>query len=157
MVGALGVGAALVGAAIIFDTDEDHDDVVQKTVDNLEPEVPENGSLYADHLDDGYPNPRGAFTNVDNAPEDHIPDVVVTSGLKSNLIIEVETGDSIKDSSSAAKSQIEDFSIPSYKRVLVVPGADFDAVHVDEFEEHLDEEIDGEFYFATPDGVTDLL
>ena len=39
----------------------------------------------------------------------------------------------------------------------MIPDADFDAVHVDEFEEHLDEEIDGEFYVATPEGVVDLL
>ena len=151
------IGGALVGAAILLDSDEDHHDVVQQTVNNLEPELPEHASLYADHLGNDYPNPRGAFTGIDNAPEDHIPDVVVTSGIKNNLIIEVETGDSIKESSSAAKSQIDDFSIPGYRRALVVPGADFDAVHVDEFEEHLDEEIDGEFYVATPEGVVDLL
>ncbi len=40
MVGPLGVAAALVGAVIVFDTDEDHDDVVQKTADNLEPKLP---------------------------------------------------------------------------------------------------------------------
>jgi len=85
------IGGALVGAAVLLDSDEDHHDVVQQTVNNLEPELPEHASLYADHLGDGYPNPRGAFTGIDNAPEDHIPDVVVTSGIKNNLIIEVET------------------------------------------------------------------
>jgi hypothetical protein len=157
MVGLLGAATALAGVAIILDTDEDHDDVVQKTADNLEPKLPEYASLYADHLDGDYPNPRGAFNDVQNAPEDHIPDVVVTSGLKNNLIIEVETGDAIDGNSAEAKSQIEDFSIPGYRRVLVVPDADFDAVHVDEFEQQLGEEIDGECYFATPEGVTDLL
>ena len=147
----------MVGAAVLLDSDEDHHDVVQQTVDNLEPEMTEHGSLYADHLDGDYPNPRGAFTDTENGPEEHIPDVVVKSGVKNNLIIEVETGDSIEDNSSAAKSQIEDFSVPSYRRVLVIPDADFNAVHVDEFEEHLDEEIDGEFYVATPEGVVDLL
>ena len=112
MVGPLGVAAALVGAAIVFDTDEDHDGVVQKTADNLEPKLPEHATLYADHLDGDYPNPRGAFNDVQNAPEDHIPDVVVTSGVKNNLIIEVETGDAIDGNSADAKSQIEDFSIP---------------------------------------------
>ena len=83
--------------------------------------------------------------------------MVVTSGVKNNLIIEVETGDAIDGNSADAKSQIADFSIPGYRRVLVVPDADFDAVHVDEFEQQLGEEIDGECYFATPEGVTDLL
>ena len=83
--------------------------------------------------------------------------MVVTSGRKNNLIIEVETGDSIEANGSEAQSQLEDFSIPGYRRVLVVPGADFDTAHVDEFEDHLDEEIDGELYFATPSGVVELL
>lgn len=149
--------AALLGAAVLLDTDKDHDEVVQETVDNLEPELPKNATLYADHLDGDYPNPRGAFNDLSNAPEQHIPDVVVTSGEKHSLIVEVETGDSIKNNDSEAKSQIEDFSIPGYRRVLVVPDADFDAVHVDEFEEQLDTELDGEYYVATPEGVTDLL
>lgn len=150
-------GAALLGAAALISTDEDHDDVVQNTVNNLESELLENANLYADHLDCDYPNPRSAFDGVNNAPDEHIPDVVVTSGQKNNLIIEVETGDSIESNSSEAKSQIDEFSIPSYRRVLVVPDADFDAVPVDEFEEHIGEEIDGECYFATPSGVVDLL
>jgi len=52
------IGGALVGAAVLLDSDEDHHDVVQQTVNNLEPELPEHASLYADHLGDGYPNPR---------------------------------------------------------------------------------------------------
>lgn len=75
-------GAALIGAAALISTDEDHDDVVQNTVNNLESQLPEDATLYADHLDGDHPDPRGAFTDLDNAPEDHIPDVVVTSGQK---------------------------------------------------------------------------
>lgn len=37
-----------------------------------------------------------------------------------NLVIEVETGDTLDGS---AKSQLADFKTPSYKRVLVVPDA----------------------------------
>ena len=150
-------GAALIGAAALISTDEDHDDVVQNTVNNLEFELPADATLYADHLDGDRPNPRGAFTDLNDAPDEHVPDVVVTSGWKNNLIIEVETGDSIEANGSEAQSQLEDFSIPGYRRVLVVPDADFDTAHVDEFEDHLDEEIDGELYFATPSGVVDLL
>lgn len=157
MVDPLTAAAVLAGAAIIFDTDEDHDDVVQKTADNLEPKLSEHASLYADHIGDEYPNPRGAFNDIENAPDDHIPDVVVKSGQENSLIIEVETGGAIDVNSAEAKSQIEDFSIPGYRRVLVVPDADFDAAHVDEFEDQLGEEIDGELYFATPSGVVELL
>jgi len=36
------IGGALVGAAVLLDSDEDHHDVVQQTVNNLEPELPEH-------------------------------------------------------------------------------------------------------------------
>ena len=147
----------VIGAAALISTDEDHDDVVQNTVNNLEFELPADATLYADHLDGDRPNPRGAFTDLNDAPDEHVPDVVVTSGRKNNVIIEVETGDSIEANGSEAQSQLEDFSIPGYRRVLVVPDADFDTAHVDEFEDHLDEEIDGKLYFATPSGVVELL
>ena len=101
----------LTGYALLKDSDKDHDGVVQETVDELEDEVPDDATVYADHLDGERPNPRGAFAGVDGAPDEHIPDVVVTSGLANNLIIEVETGDSIENNSSEAKSQIDDFSI----------------------------------------------
>lgn len=113
--------------------------------------------MYANYLGGDYPNPRGAFNNLESAPEEQIPDVVVTSGQKNNLIIEVKTGNSIEKNGSEAKSQIDDFSTPSYRRVLVVPGVDFDAVHVDEFEEQIDEDIDGNVHVATLSGVIRLL
>jgi hypothetical protein len=61
MVGLLGAATALAGVAIILDTDGDHDDVVQKTADKLESKLSEHATLYADHLDGDYPNPRRAF------------------------------------------------------------------------------------------------
>lgn len=51
---------------------------------------------------------------------------------------------------------IENFAIPGYRGVLVVPDADFDTVHVDEFDEQLDIELNGEYYVATPEGVSVL-
>lgn len=41
--------------------------------------------------------------------------------------------------------------------MIVVPEADFDAVHIDKFESELDDDLDGDIYVATPSGVTDLL
>lgn len=41
--------------------------------------------------------------------------------------------------------------------MLVVQDVDFDAVHVDTFEEQLDTEIGSEYYVATLKGVIDLL
>lgn len=69
----------------------------------------------------------------------------------------METGDSIARDGSEAKSQLEDFGIPGYRRVLVVPDADFEAIEVNDFAEQVDADISGEFYVATPTGVSDLL
>lgn len=148
--------AGAIGYALLRDTSKDHDEVVGDVVDELEAEIPGDATIYADHVDRELPNPRGAFTNVANEP-DHVPDVVVTSGLRNNIIIEVETGDAIEQNGSEAKKQIDDFSIPGYRRALVVPDADFDAVHVEEFEDDLDVELSGDVYVATPSGVPDLL
>lgn len=149
-------GAAGLGL-LLKSTDKDHHDVVEDVVDELEDEVPRDATIYADHVDrDDLPNPRGAFTNIDDEP-DHVPDVVVKSGLRNSLIIEVETGDAIDQNGSEAKEQIDDFSISGYRRVLVVPEADFDAVHVEEFTDDLDVDLGGDVYVATPSGVTDLL
>jgi len=43
------------------------------------PKLSEHASLYADHLNGDYPNRGVAFTEIDNVPEEHIPDVVVKS------------------------------------------------------------------------------
>lgn len=153
---ALVVGAAGVGY-LLSRTDKDHDDVVEETLDELEAVAPSDATLYADHVDrDDIPNTRGAFTHLDHDP-DHYPDVVLKSGLENSLIVEVETGDAIENNGSEAKSQIDDFAISGYRRVLVVPGADFDAKHVNEFSDDLDDELSGNVYVATPSGVTDLL
>lgn len=150
------IGAAGIGY-LLSRSDKDHDDVVEETLEQLEDAAADDATIFADHVDrDDIPNTRGAFTHLDDEP-DHHPDVVVKSGIDNSLIVEVETGDALENNGGEAKDQIDDFSISGYRRVLVVPGADFDSKHVKEFSEDLDEQLSGNVYLATPSGVTDLL
>lgn len=149
-------GAAGLGY-LLSKSDKDHDDVVEETLEQLEAASAGDATIYADHVDrEDIPNTRGAFTHLDHDP-DHHPDVVVQSGIDNSLIVEVETGSALEDNGSKAKSQMDDFSISGYRRVLVVPDADFDSKHVNEFSDDLDEQLSGNVYVATPSGVTDLL
>jgi hypothetical protein len=81
-----------------------------------------------------------------------VPDVVCTSIVTSNLIVEVETEDTLDDE---AISQLDEFRLRGYRRVLVAPNGDSETVS--EFEQRLNDEIPGRITVATPQTVTDLL
>lgn len=145
---------AAVGGAIavakILSSDADHDDVVSDTVGALEAEAPSDASIYADGVD-GVPSPHG---EVDGIVE-HVPDVVVKSGVANNLIVEVETADSLEERDGDARSQLREFSTRGYRRVLVVP--DGDGEQMAAFMEDVNERIDGTIHTATPEDVAELL
>ena len=127
--------------------------MVEQTADELASATAHDATVYADHLPNReFPNPESS--NVGN---DHIPDVVVTSGLAQNLVVEVETKSSLDDESEAAESQLEDFARPVYRRVLVVPDDAVDESVVSEFEERLNEEVSGTIHVETPSTVASLL
>jgi len=69
-----------------------------------------------------------------------------------NLIIEVETEDTLDDE---AISQLDEFRLRGYRRVLVVPNGDSETVS--EFEQRLNEEIPGKITVATPGTAANLL
>lgn len=149
--------AGLLGLALLYDilgeSEADHDDVVEQTADELASATPDDATVYADHLPKrDFPNPESS--NVGN---DHIPDVVVTSGVAQNLVVEVETKSSLEDESEAAESQLEDFATPSYRRLLVVPDDAVDESVVSEFEEQLNEEVSGTVHVETPSTVASHL
>ena len=128
-----------------------HDETVQSTYDALQDQVSSDATIYADHIDDAE-NPRGEVSGLDK-----VPDIVVKSRLDNNLIVEVETADSLSDRRSEAREQLRDFSKSSYRRVLVMPPSQEDHDAVKEFVQTEFEELDGELYAATPEGVTDYL
>ncbi|WP_338756525.1 hypothetical protein V9T20_12940 (plasmid) [Halobacterium salinarum] len=101
---------------LLSETDADHNDVLRDAYEHVEQATTEKASIYVDHLNvDADGNPRDATPG-----DDHVPDLVVSQYHGQSLVIEVETGDTLDGS---AKSQLEDFKTPSYKRVLVVPDA----------------------------------
>lgn len=129
----------------------DHDETVQATYDALEPAVSAHASVYADHIDDGE-NPRNEIGGLS-----HVPDLIVKSGVDTNLIIEVETADSLKANPAAAESQLRDFSTPGYRRVLVVPPSQEEAESVKSFIADEFDALPGKLYLATPEGVVEYL
>jgi hypothetical protein len=100
----------------LSDSDADHDDVLEDTYEAVARETTERTSLYVDHIGDRV----DADGNTYNATpgDDHIPDLVVSGFADQNLVIEVETAETLDND---AEAQLEDFRTPSYKRVLVVP------------------------------------
>lgn len=154
MAGLLAAGAAVAGTYTLlklFESDADHDTIVEETATNLAYQLPPDGTLYADHIEE-YPNPREVAADLDLA---HVPDVVVRAGSVSNLMVEVETDGSLDGGASEAKRQLEAFATRGYKNVLVVPDVDTDVVS--EFEAQLNEELSGTIYVETSTSVTNLL
>lgn len=122
------VASGLIGAAILWPSSAiDHGETVEATYDELVSAVPEDATVYVDHHD-GAPNPNGEVSALT-----HVPDLVVKAGSANSLIIEVETTDSLENSRSDARSQLEDFSTPGYRRMLVVPPSEEDTEVVEEF------------------------
>lgn len=132
----------------LSDTDADHDEVLQDVYENVESEVAPRTSVFVDHLDvaaDG--NPRAAKPG-----NEHIPDLAVSGFADRNLVVEVETGDTLD---STAISQLEDFATPGYTRVMVVPD-----VAVDDGTAFLKEwssDAAGKVVVCGPSDITDLL
>lgn len=148
---ALAAAGLAVGVKVVDElfSDADHDTVVRDTFAELEREVPANANLYVDHIYDDKPNPRTGLQKFDL---EHVPDIVVRSGAANNLIIEVETEDTLD---GEALDQLDEFRLQGYRRVLVVPDGNSEAVS--EFEADLDDEVPGVINVATPDTVTELL
>lgn len=150
---ALAAGTAI-GAKILSNSEKDHDEVVADTYDALEPELPPDASIYADHLDnrDDIDTPHGVVDGLT-----HVPDVVVKSGVSNSLLIEVETADSLADNGADAKSQLDDFSKPGYRRVLVFQKGKSDVEAVRAFLDEIEDELDGQMHVAHPETVPNLL
>ncbi|MBO4248392.1 hypothetical protein IL252_11260 [Halomicrobium sp. IBSBa] len=133
----MSTGLAIVGtiaAGYVLDrlskTNKDHDDVVEETFQAVSGAAHPNSSIYTDHIDvDADGNPRSATPGTD-----HVPDLVLEGFEDNNIVVEVETGDSLDGD---ALEQLADFSEPGYTRTLVVPDSVVDdgVQLIDEFTE----------------------
>ena len=157
-VGAIGgpIGATLGAlAGYAFGSDESaHKETTRKTFYALKEAAPE-ANIYVDHVDpDGHAgSTRGAIDGLS-----HHPDIVLTGPPgRPNLIIEVETANGIGDDAEHAISQIEEFRVQGYKRVLVVPEKQLEDVF--EWVEECEDQglITGNLTLASPERVSKLL
>lgn len=110
-------GIALYGLhRLIRGSEKDHMNVLEDAYRSLD-DATEKGTLYLAHQDevdiDTDNHPKGELPDTD-----HVPDIIYTRFEGASLVVEVETGDTLD---SDALAQLEDFSTPGYKRVLVVP------------------------------------
>jgi hypothetical protein len=120
--GAIAGGIALkVLYDALSDSDADHNDVLENTYEAVARETTETTSIYVDHIDDRVDadgNTRQATPGTN-----HHPDLVVSGFADRNLVVEVETADTLD---ASAKSQLQDFATQGYTRVLVVPDGTVD-------------------------------
>ncbi|MFY4814887.1 hypothetical protein ACOJIV_19655 [Haloarcula sp. AONF1] len=143
--GAVAYGGA---KAVEYLTTSEHDRALKKTYKHLESTVPD-ATLFVDHIDvDVAGNPEGVLDI------DRIPDLILHNQRSANLVVEVETGDSLRNAGDEARAQLQAFGSPGYRRVLVVPedasGLAKNAIQ--------DWPIDDEtIYVANPSTVSDAL
>lgn len=149
--GAYIAGGIAVGALhkLLSDSDADHNDVLEDTFEAVERETAETTDVYVDHIDDRVDadgNTREATPGTN-----HRPDLVVSGFADRNLVVEVETHDSLDGD---AEDQLEDFKTQGYTRVLVVPDGVVDGGA--KFLEGIDADTEN-VVVAEPDSVTNLL
>jgi hypothetical protein len=126
---------------------KDHDAYVKSTYKALSREAGEMTSIFVDYH---HYNPKGAGnTRGLNIDTDHYPDHVVQSPPGSpNLIIEVEEEHTLDQD---ARSQLEDFQVQGYKRLLVVPNRATDVA------EAFVDELAGKVTVTTPSEVSQYI
>lgn len=140
-----GIGLKLLHDAL-SESDADHDDVLEEAYHELNDAKSPGTELYPAHIQDrsgvdGAGHPKGELPNVTG-----VPDLLAKGFSDNNLVIEVETGDTLN---SDAVAQLEDFATPGYTRVLVVP----DDV-LDDGARFVEESLNGERVFVS--GPSDL-
>lgn len=144
---------ALAGYALGSD-ETTHNGTLRKTYYTLKESAP-GANIYVDHI-----NPDGQAGGTQGVIDSlsHHPDLVFNSlpGYP-NLIVEVETAGGIKDDPDHAVSQIEEFRVQGYKRVLVVPERELKDIY--EWVEECENRgiITSEVTLASPKRVSELV
>lgn len=144
------VAGGVIGAILAAgDEDYDHDALVTETFDTVADATPSNTAIYVDHVE-----PPGVAGNPDSELDgvSHVPDVLVQGFATPNTIIEVETPTAIADDPDHILDQLDDFRVPSYQRVLVVPEP-----VVEDATTFVEETVEGPVNVATPDSVSNYL
>lgn len=138
------VGAAAYGAVkgIEYLTTTEHDRALKKAYKVADKYTDSSATIFVDHVTD-QPTPHGA---VDGLTQ--VPDMVIRGNPDvPNVIVEVETADSLDRAYADARSQLEDFRTRGYRRLLVVPSDALEAA------ETLAGAVDGTVTVTTPKGL----
>lgn len=144
--------AAVVGYKLLDHVStSSHDRTVKRTYKTLSRAAPADATVYADHITPG-PNPESTVEGITG-----IPDVVVTSVEGNNLIIEVETAESLQERSAQVHEQLAGFGKRGYTRVLVVPDSNHALAAGTSFLERRDDDLADSIQLATPRTVTEVL
>jgi len=139
-------GAAKLGQMLL--SSKGHDAYVKSAYKSASRAADENTNVYVDYH---HYNPSGSDGNTRalySNPE-HYPDLEVHSPPgQQNLIVEIEKADTLD---SEARSQLEAFSNPGYKRILAVPSGSIEAA------EAFVDDLDGEIAVTTPSDLGEFM
>lgn len=147
------VGAIVggLGGAILGGHEDDHPELVRETYYELVNETTKDARVYVDHVDvDGDTgNPEGVIDDLDM-----VPDIIVVDQSGANLVIEAETVAGINNDPAHAIEQLNDFQTQGFKRLLVAPVDEAEAVY--EWAEQVEGEgaVEKEIKIATPESVS---
>jgi hypothetical protein len=147
---AIGAGIALkVLHDALSDTEASHDDVLEDAYHHAVEHTSPRANIYVDHIRDrdeveATQNPKGVLPNTS-----HVPDLVVQDFETVNLIVEVETADTLDQD---AVDQLDDFTTSGHRRILVVPDA-----ALDDGAEFIDDSFDDDVYVAGPTDLEEFL
>ncbi len=111
-------GVAAVGIKRTHDylTTSNHDWMLRKTHNKVEKSSSESATILVDHVNDNVDADGNCAGELD---ADYIPDLIVKDFHNQNLIIEVETSESLESDPGHAKAQLSSFKKHGYRRVLV--------------------------------------
>lgn len=102
----------------LFGHESDHGETIRHAYYEIREAASASTKLSVDHI-----NPDGAETgSPENIIDDinGVPDIVVVDSTSANLIVEVETPESLKSEPRHIVEQLDDFRTQGFKRVLVV-------------------------------------
>lgn len=156
--GAIGgpVGAAIGGAggALLGSHEDDHPALVRDTYYELVDATGEGARIYVDHVDvDGAAgHPDGVISDLEM-----IPDIIVVQQYGANLVIEAETVAGINDDPDHAVDQLNDFQTSGFKRLLVGPRDEAEAIY--DWAEQVEDDghVKKEIEIATPGAVSEFV
>lgn len=151
-----GVVVGGLAGAIIGGSETAHNEALRDAAYTIKDAADEHGTLYVDHIEPDGSEAGGTRKVLQELSMD--PDLIFNSPVGySNLIIEVETMDAIKNNPGHVLEQLDDFRVQGFRRVLVAPDDEIDDVSGWVEAMRRDDEIAGTLNIAGPTDVGELI